>query len=178
MPVNPNELNGFVLQTFTPYLVVKATGAALVGHVFGGPIPTSLVKSLATALVGHGVLRANTTESTPTPLRGGLYSNLVSTTTTQAWNTEISRDLATNTVTSGGGGGGGGTTAYDDAFSPFNGQTIFNLSHVPTDGTSVEFFINGISYNSALERTVSSSTVTWLGLFTIRTTDQVWIIYH
>lgn len=77
------------------------------------------------------------------------------------------------------GSGSGGTTtvssvdAFQESINPTNGQTIFNLSELPSDNLTVLMFINGIKQNYGTDFTCSSQVVTYTGSYSIVTSDTI-----
>lgn len=55
-----------------------------------------------------------------------------------------------------------GVTAEKDIFSPTDGQTIFTLSHVPTQPNSMNFTVNGQGQTPGLDYTLVGNTLTFL----------------
>jgi hypothetical protein len=72
-----------------------------------------------------------------------------------------------------GGGGGGSAPWVKDEFIPTPGQITFILSGAPTEPMSLVLCVNGIEYDDVVHYTVSGTTVTWLNLFVLKTTDKM-----
>jgi hypothetical protein len=176
MMTNLHEMFGQFSLAVNAYEIQRSARTGGVGQVAQAPATAGIALLMATvALVATSALNADTYEPTPVTMTGGFSSNLVGTMSSKVLNTEIARDVGGTTVVP---GPGGGATAYRDLFTPTNGQTSYTLSHVPTDASSIEFFVNGVGYRTPVDLTFASLTITWLNSFSIATSDSVWVVYH
>lgn len=66
----------------------------------------------------------------------------------------------------------------EESFTPTAAQTVFNIAATPTDPSDVDFRLNGVSYETGTDFTVSGTTVTWVKAITLDTTDTVEIVYY
>lgn len=72
----------------------------------------------------------------------------------------------------------GKTDRREESFTPTASQTIFTVAETPSDPTDVNFRLNGVSYETGVDFSVSGTTVTWLKAITLDTTDLVEITYY
>lgn len=77
----------------------------------------------------------------------------------------------------GGSGGGGGASAMrNDQFTATAGQTVFNLSVVPT--SAVIMTVNGVVYDNFADFGVVGAVVTWTdAAFVLQAGDDVQFFY-
>jgi len=65
-----------------------------------------------------------------------------------------------------------------DEFTPTNNQVTFVLSSSPLDPSSVNFEVNGVTYDDVDDFTILGNTVSWLDTeFQMQTTDHVVVRY-
>lgn len=69
--------------------------------------------------------------------------------------------------------GGNATQVQEAKTISFDGQTSFVLTQTPVTANAVLMFLNGIKQTYTVDYTVSSATVTWNNLISLKTTDKV-----
>lgn len=67
----------------------------------------------------------------------------------------------------------------NDTFIPILNQTIFVLSAVPANASSIMLFVNGVRYQMPFDFTVAIATITWTNvLFNLTPDDVVQVFYE
>lgn len=70
------------------------------------------------------------------------------------------------------------TKRREESFTPTPSQTLFVISETPSDPTEVNFRLNGVSYETGVDFSVSGLNVTWLNAIVLDATDLVEITYY
>ena len=66
-----------------------------------------------------------------------------------------------------------------DYFTPATGQTVFLLSHIPSEPSQAEFYLNGQLQKNGTDYTITSNTITFLNNdFIIQSWYTVTVIYN
>lgn len=65
----------------------------------------------------------------------------------------------------------------EESFTPTPSQTVFNIAETPLDPSEVSFILNGLTYETGVDFSVSGTTVTWLNPLVLNGSDLVEIIY-
>lgn len=73
---------------------------------------------------------------------------------------------------------GSGGVVVDDFTPPSNGQTVFNLSQVPSNTDALLFLVNDVSYLQLSGAfSVVGTVLTWANPFVIESSDTVFAHY-
>ena len=70
------------------------------------------------------------------------------------------------------------TKRREEAFTPTPSQTVFTIAEAPSDNSDANFRLNGMTYETGVDFSVSGTTVTWIKAITLDSTDLVEIIYY
>jgi hypothetical protein len=75
-------------------------------------------------------------------------------------------------------GGNGGAGFKEQLPVLTNGDTVFVLSEYPADAAKFSLMVNGVAYHSPTAFTLTGNLVTWLNLFSLETSDELYAIFH
>lgn len=78
-------------------------------------------------------------------------------------------------------GGAGAADPVTEFFTPTPAQTVFNLAQAPADPSDTIMKVNTATYDEGSPTpgyfTVSGTTLTWLDVFQLDSTDEVSVTY-